>query len=100
MAKACILKWYTVLFCCTVPHFINVREEDQCNTAHSQSSPLIPQRLDIIHLLHSLCSEYERMLFLYANAIFDADAHAAEVGRVSFRVGNVDAASTSFISRV
>lgn len=79
---------------------MSMHEEDQCINPHSQSSPLIPQRLDVIYLLHSLCGEYERMLFLYANAIFDADAHAAEMGRVSFCVGNVEATSTSLISRV
>ena len=60
--------------------------------AKSQSSPLTPQRLDIINLLHSLRSQYERMLFLHAHAVFDADAHTAKVGRVSFCVGYVEAA--------
>ena len=66
---------------------------------NSQASPLIPQRLDVIDLLHSLCGEYKRVFFLYANAIFDADAHAAEVGWVSVCVGNVDAAATGFHQR-
>ena len=58
----------------------------------SQSSPLNPKRLNVINLLHSLRSQYERILFQHANAIFDADAHAAEVGGVSFCVGYVEAA--------
>lgn len=62
--------------------------------AKSQSSPLVPKRLNVINLLHSLGSQYERMLFLHANAIFDADAHTAEVGWVSFCVGYVEAAMT------
>ena len=70
------------------------------HTLHRWTSQLIPQRLDVIHFLHSFCSQYKRMLFLYANAIFNADAHAAEVGWVSFCVGNVEAASTKFISGV
>ena len=53
------------------------------------AAPLTPQRLDIVDLLHSLRSQHERMLLLHANAVLDADAHAAEVGRVRIRVGNV-----------
>lgn len=63
--------------------------------ASLQSSPLNPQRFNVVDLLHSFCSQYKRMLFLYANAIFDADAHAAEVGWVSFCIGDVEAASTN-----
>ena len=62
--------------------------------AKSQSSPLTPKRLDVINLLHSLRSQYERMLLLHANAVFDADAHAAEVGWVSFCVGYIETAVT------
>ena len=62
--------------------------------AKSQCSPLIPKRLNVINLLHSLRSQYERMLFQHANAVFDADAHTAEVGWVSFCVGYVEATLT------
>ena len=62
--------------------------------AQSQCSPLVPKRLNVINLLHSLRGQYERMLFQHANAVFDADAHAAEVGWVSFCVGDVEAAVT------
>ena len=54
--------------------------------------PLVSQRFNVIDLLHSLCSQYKRMLFLYANTIFNADTHAAEVGRVILCVGDVEAA--------
>lgn len=59
-----------------------------------QYSPLVPQCFNVIDFLHSLCSQYKRMLFLYANAIFNADAHAAEVGWVVLGVRDVEAALT------
>ena len=55
---------------------------------------LIPQRLDIINLLHSLRSQHKRMLLLHTDAIFDTDAHAAEVSGVSVRIRNVKTTST------
>lgn len=64
----------------------------QVHTAHPQPSFLIPQRLDIINLLHSFRGQYKRMLFLHTDAIFDTDAHAAEMCRISVRVWNVEAA--------
>ena len=66
---------------------------------HLRPKSLIPQRFNIIDLLHSLRSQYKRMLLLYTNTIFDTDAHAAEMGRVSFRVGDVEAASTEMHQR-
>lgn len=63
----------------------------QSSSLHPQPH-LIPKRLNIINLLHSLCSQHKRMLLLHTNAIFDADAHTAEVDWVSFGVGNVEAA--------
>ena len=56
---------------------------------------LIPQRLDIINLLHSLRSQHKRMLLLHTDAIFDTDAHAAEVRGVSVRMRNVKTPSNT-----
>lgn len=62
---------------------------------HCQSNSLVPERLNVIDLLHSLRSQHKRMLFLHANAIFDADAHTAEVDWVGFCVGDVEAGLNS-----
>ena len=78
--------------------YIYIYQAYKESNTHRQPRFLTPQRLDVINLLYSLCSQYKRMLFLYTNAIFDADAHAAEVGRVGFCVGNVEAALTRSIS--
>ena len=53
---------------------------------------LTHQRLNILNLLHSLRRQHERMLLLHANAIFDSNAHAAEMRRELIRVGNVETA--------
>ena len=54
--------------------------------------PLIPQRLNIVNLLHSLRRQHERMLLLHTNAVLDSNAHAAEMRRELICVGNVEAA--------
>ena len=58
-------------------------------STHSQIPFLAPQRLDIVHLLHSLRSQHKRMLLLHTDAVFDTNAHAAEVSGVSVRIGNI-----------
>ena len=72
-----------------------------CKNANRQSTArLVPEGLDVHDLLDGLGGQHERVLFLHAHAVFDADAHAAERGRVRFRVGDVEATfDGKFVSR-
>ena len=83
---------------CTVQRLDSTLHTHAGSKARLGASFLIPQRLDVINLLHGLCSQYKRMLFLHAYAVFDTDAHTAEVGWVSVGVGDVEAALIKVIT--